>query len=61
MLTISPISPIYLPDVSPISPEVAELGCLFTDGALCLEAEVLFYLHACFHAPDPTPYRSPRP
>jgi len=25
---------------------VAELGCLFTDGALCLEAEVLFYTPA---------------
>ena len=35
------ISPIYLPDISPISPQVAELGCLFADGALCLEAEVL--------------------
>ena len=46
MLNISPISPIYLPYVSPISPEVAELGCLFTDGALCLEAEVLFYTPA---------------
>ena len=46
MLTISPISPMYLPDISPISPEVAELGCLFTDGALCLEAEVLFYTPA---------------
>ena len=25
---------------------MAELGCLFTDGALCLEAEVLFYTPA---------------
>ena len=29
-----------------VRPEVAELGCLFTDGALCLEAEVLFYTPA---------------